>query len=336
VFEAGQKYYLLKLINRDDASEEEFEAKKEDIKQAIRKIKVQQRSDVYLDYLSRKMKPEINDEILPLIPLEGRRDELSSWLQDKRPLVKLRDSTLTAGEFMRILRSGKGKSKDVVIKQWINKKSVDYAALDRKYYVNSDLKDMTSRYKNKMLMKMFVKNALSSKVEISESELMDYYRTNEDDFLRPAKYKLQQITSKTKSDAETIKKELLKGADFSWMAKNRSFDNYASAGGTIGWKEMDQLADELKGTVDKLAPGEISDVITSGNFFRIYRVQEKTYKKVEKFETVRSVVHKKVFRDKYKALYESYVDELKKEAHIEFNDEVIRDLDHMINNGMSS
>jgi parvulin-like peptidyl-prolyl isomerase len=336
VFEAGHRYYLIHLINRQNALEEGLKETREDIKQAIRKNKVQERSEEYLGFLIRKMKPDINHEVLSLIPLDGSREELSTWLQDKSALVKLRDSTLTVGEFAGMLRPGKGKSKDIIIKQWIDRQAVDYEALDRKYNVNSDLKEKTIRYKNKMLMKMFINKVLSPGVEISEDDLLEFYQNNQYDFTRPSKYKVQQITLKTESEADEIKKELIKGADFSWMAKNRSFDNYASVGGTTGWRVKDQLPEELKEVVIELEPGEISDVMISGDFFRIYRVQEKTDKKVEEFERVRPAVHKKVFSAKYKELYDSYLDKLKKEADVKFNDEVVRDLDHMINNGKSS
>ena len=202
VFEAGHRYYLLKLIHRNNAPAEGLKSKREEIKQAIRKIKVQERSDEYLQYLIRKMQPEINNEVLSLIPLDGSSDELSKWLQDRSVLVKLRDSTMTVGEFVAILKSGKGKSKDIIIKNWIDRQAVDYEALDRKYYINSDLKDKTLRYKNKMLVKMFVKNVLSPMVKISEDEIMDFYQDNQNDFSRPARYKIQQITSRAESEAD--------------------------------------------------------------------------------------------------------------------------------------
>jgi len=335
VFEAGHRYYMLKLLNRHDAPEDEMGTKKEDITQAIRKRKVEKRSSEYLDYLSRKMKPEINQDLLSLIPLDGNRDERSQWLQDRRALVTLRESTLTVGELVKMLRPGKGNAKDIIIKQWIDRQTVDYEALDRKYEVHSDLKDKTRRYKNKKLINIYTKNVLFPGIEISEDDLMDFYQNNQDDFSEPARYKVQQITSNTETEAAAIKKELVNGADFSWMAKNRSIDNYASAGGTIGWWVKDQLSEDLRKVIGGLEPGEISDVMVSGGFFRIYRVIEKTDKKLEEFEKVRPAVHKKVFGVKYKQLYDSYVDKLKKEADIEINYDVVQDMDRMFNQGKS-
>jgi parvulin-like peptidyl-prolyl isomerase len=333
VFEAGHRYYLLKLINVHDAPGDEMETEKEGIMQAIRQRKVEERSDEYLDYLNRKMEPEIQHDIVSLIPIDGNREERSQWLQDRRALVTLRKSALTVGELVKMLRPGTGNSKDMLIKQWIDRQAVDYEALDRKYDVHSDLKDKTRRYKNKKLIDMYTKNVLFPGVEISEDDLMDFYQNNQDDFSGPAKYKVQQITSNTESEAAAIRKELLNGADFSWMAKNRSVDNYASAGGTIGWWVKDQLSEDLHKVIGELEPGQISDVMVSGGFFRIYRVIEKTGKKLEKFEKVRPVVHKKVFEVKYKQLYDSHVEKLKKEAAIEINHDVVQDMDRMFNQG---
>ncbi len=335
VFEGGHKYYIVKLIKRHDAPEEEMEAVREDILGAVKKIKVQNRSDEYLEYLNRKMKPEVNQEILASIPQKRNREEHVEWLKDTRTLVKLRESTLTVGEFVRTLRPGKEKSKEIIIKQWIDRKAVDYEALDRKYHINSDLKDHAVRYKNKLLVKLFIKNELSSSINISEEELLDYYQNNQEEFYRPVRYKLQQITSKTPDEAEEIKKDLMKGADFSWIARNKSYDNYSSVGGMLGWRIKDQLPVELKKTIEGLEPGEISDVMESGDFFRIYRVQEKTENKVEVFDKVRPDVRRKVFNIKYGELYDSYLNKLKNEADITIYEEVVENLDRMINNSMS-
>ncbi len=335
VFEAGHRFYFLKLLNRHAAPEDEMGSKKKGITQAIRKKKEEARSDEYLDYLRKKMKPEINHDLLSLIPIEGNREERSQWLQDGRALVTLRESTLTVGELVKMLKPGTGNSKDLIIKQWIDRYAVDYEALDRKYDVHSDLKDKTLKYKYKMLKNIFTKNVLSPGIEISEDDLMEFYRNNQDDFSGPARYKVQQLTSKTESEALAIKKELMRGADFSWMAKNRSLDEHASFGGTIGWRVKDQLPEELQKVVGELELGEISDVMISGNFFRIYRVIEKTDRKLEEFKKVRPAVHKKVFGVKYKQLYDSYVDKLKKEADIEINHDVVQDMERMINHGKS-
>ncbi len=335
VFELGHRHYLLKLISRQNAPEDEMVSKREEIEQALRQIKVKKRSDEYLDYLRRKMKPVIRHDLLSLIPHDGNREEREKWLQDRRPLVTLRDAALTVGDVVKMMRPGKGSAKDSIIKQWIDRKAVDYEALDRKYAVNTDLKDKTLRYKNKMLIKLYADNVLLPEVEMSEDELMDFYHNNPHDFSLPSRYKLQQITTKTEQEAEAVKKELMKGADFSWVARNRSYDNYASEGGTVGWRGEDLLPFELKEVVMNLKPGEISDVMVSGDMFRIYRILEKTDNQVEAFEKVRPSVHKKMFGVKYRELYETYVSKLKKEADIEINNDVVQDLERRLKHGTS-
>ncbi len=335
VFKSGGSYYIIRLISRNNASEDEFEMNRERIKELLKKKGVEQRSAEYLEYLVRKMTPEINQELLSSIPVDVNRAHRSEWLSDKRVLVKLRESTLTVGEFVKMLRPGKDISKVRTIKQWIDPKAVDYEALDRRYDMYSDLKDHVTRYKNKMLVKMFVKNELSSGVKISDQDLQDYYVDNHEDFFRPIRYKLQQITSNTRMEAENIKRELMNGADFSWMAKNKSIDKNSFAGGMVGWQGKHQMPSELQDIIEDLEPGLISDITRSGDLFRIYRVQEKTESKVEDFDRVSPDIYRRVFAVKYEELYESYLTKLRSEADIVINDEVIQDLDRIINNSTS-
>ncbi|UCH82045.1 MAG: peptidyl-prolyl cis-trans isomerase [Nitrospiraceae bacterium] len=335
VVEAGGRHYIVRLISRHSAPDNEFDLKKESIHETLRKTKVDQRSDEYLDHLEKKMSPEVNQELLSSIPVDPDQSERAAWLQDNRILVSLRESTLTVGEFVTMLRPGKEVSKDRIIRRWIEPKAVDYEALDRRYDMNSDLKDMVLRYKNKMLMNLFIKKELTSGVRISDQEMLDYYNDNRDEYHTPVRYKLQQITTNTMTEAEDIKRELENNADFTWLARNRSVDNYSFSGGTVGWLVKSNMPSDLKSIIEDLQPGHISDIMKSGDFYRIYRVQDKTESKVEDYDRVRPDVHRKVFAIKYGELHKTYVDKLRSEADIVINEKVLQDLDRMINSGKS-
>ena len=67
-----------------------------------------------------------------------------------------------------------------------------------------------------------------TKIRISEEDMEDYYLSHKKDFIKPVRYKIQKITVKTEEESENTVKSLQAGATFSWLAKKKSVDSYAS------------------------------------------------------------------------------------------------------------
>lgn len=60
---------------------------------------------------------------------------------------------------------------------------------------------------------------------------------------------------------DEIKEKISKGSDFSEMAKTYSEDKSAVNGGKLGWFTSGELNPQLEEALDKLQPGQVSDVI---------------------------------------------------------------------------
>ncbi len=73
--------------------------------------------------------------------------------------------------------------------------------------------------------------------------------------------------------AESIRRQLLDGADFAEMAERHSQDPAsAPAGGTLGWIQRGRLVAELEDVVFALETGEISDLVRSAAGYHIVQV----------------------------------------------------------------
>lgn len=108
----------------------------------------------------------------------------------------------------------------------------------------------------------------------SEAELQQAYEQNKDRFVQPASYRLSQIflaapyndaeavAAARKKAAELLKRARAPQADFAQLVKESSQDKESAArGGDTGFIPLQQVVPELRGTVQRLKKGEVSDVV---------------------------------------------------------------------------
>jgi parvulin-like peptidyl-prolyl isomerase len=323
------KYYIIKFIGSKEASDDEFESVRGSIERTIRKQKEKERGDEYLKYLREKAKIQIDNEIFQAINM-SEESEKEKLLNDGRVLVQINGVTLTAGNFISLGRANPGRSKEKILNDWIDQKVVDKEALSRHYERMPELENMIARYKNQLLKNTFIKSVVIPQIALSDEALKDYYVSHQESFTKPTQFMVQQITVKTIDDAQNILNNLQTGADFSWLAKNRSVDPAASAGGNIGWIIKAELPEPVRKIMDTLKPGDLSPVIKIDSQYRVIQLLDRKEGEVEEFDKVKTAVYKTAFEEKMNTLLNNYVAQLKKDAAITVNDEAVRLLEEKV------
>lgn len=336
------KYLIIKLISRQEASEEEFDKAKPGIERAIRKAREKERGDEYLKYLRGKAPLKIHSDILSTITSETVKENIENLLTDKRPLVEVYDSVLTVGNFANMVNEQKGhrniektpedfeKAKQQNIDRWIDFSLVDHEALSRHYEKNQDIKEMIDSYENQLLKDAFIKDVIIPRIKITDEALKDYYRNNQKSYLKPAQVKIQQIIVKNQEDGEEILKNLRSGADFSWLAKNKSIDPSAKEGVEAVWQGLLQLPANLQDLLNKIKPGETTPVFKFENNYAIVKLVDRSREEAEDFDTVKNLVIQAYFEKQFKNIFDSYVGELRKGSEIKINEEALKAIEEKV------
>jgi peptidyl-prolyl cis-trans isomerase C len=330
VIKIADKYYIVKLIDSKEAPDEEFEKVRGSIEKAIRKQKEEERSNEYLRYLRERAAIKIDRELLSAINLGGKSEEIEKWSKDKRPLAEVNGSVLMVKDFIAMVTPSTRKSTEDILNSWIDRKLVDHEALSRHYENSPDLNKMIYRYEDQLLKNTFIRRIIIPRVIISDETLEDYYSKHQNSFIKPATYRIQQITVKTMDEAGDVLSNLQDGADFSWVAKRRSTDPAGSKGGDVGWLTEAELPEPLREIIVTLKPGDISPVIKIDSQYRIIRLREKTEEDVEEFIKVKGDVYRACYAEQIDNLYNEYVNTLKKEAKIEIYEYEIRSLEEKL------
>ena len=94
----------------------------------------------------------------------------------------------------------------------------------------------------------------------------------------------------------------------------------------MGWRPEDKLKGSVKDIIEGLKPGDISPVLEDGTLYSIIKLQDKKEATAEEFTSVKRIISKNLYKEKYQELYRSHIEKLKADADIKLNDEVIESI----------
>ena len=311
----NNRFYIVKLIEIIPAEEKNFEKKRESIMRTLKKEKEKALASEYLKRLKQKAEIKVDKELLAFIEKNSDKEEL---MNDKRPLAEVNNDVLTVSEFMKSLQEMKKKGNlEKLVNNWIERKLVDQEALSRKYYLRSPLKEKVDRYREQLMRRVFIGTMIVPDIKVDDKVLKEFYNSHKERYRTPAKYKVQQITLKDRAEAEAVLKELKEGADFSWVAMNKSRDAHAKNGGIVGWFPKSAMPEKIQRAIEGLKPGEISQVIEDNDSFIIVKLMDYREGEIRPFEQVKSLVYEHYMNREINKRLKEYVAKLRKDATIE-------------------
>lgn len=175
--------------------------------------------------------------------------------------------------------------------------------MDEAYFKDNLKKDL-------MINKM--KEKLTQSVEITDTELADYYGSHINLFY---KVKASHILLDTEEEAKKILERVKAGEDFNALAKEFSTDPSAKENsGNLGYFRHGEMVESFEQAAFALKPGEISDLVKSDYGYHIIKVEDKT---VDKFEDVKDELKNNMITDKKNQNYSTSFEEMKSKAKIE-------------------
>ena len=166
---------------------------------------------------------------------------------------------------------------------------------------------------------------MDNKISVSEPEIEKYYQEHVTEYTEPAKVRIREIVVRFGADDEAqaaermdrLRQDILQGADFAEVARQRSDSSSRDAGGDLGFFEEGELAEALNDAAFSLSPGEVSDVLRLGSAFYLIKVEEKTEQRTLPLDDVRKTIADAIFERRMREQSESYIAQLRDHAIIE-------------------
>jgi peptidyl-prolyl cis-trans isomerase SurA len=169
---------------------------------------------------------------------------------------------------------------------------------------------------------------VQSKVEVTNQEIRDYFRTHLDDFREPAYVRLARLSfplpAKSSADqreavrlkAEEALDRLRQGEDFYSVLLSSTADQSAE-GGDLGTFKEGELTAAFERAVKGLKEGEVSAVIETPDGFHLLKVEERSSGTIRQFDAVQDEIQKTIADQKTEARFKEWAQSLRKNAYID-------------------
>jgi hypothetical protein len=113
------------------------------------------------------------------------------------------------------------------------------------------------------------------KTEPTDREVVAWYESHRQDFVRPERVRLRQILTEDRASAERALQEISAGGDFAELARRLSQDPSAATGGYQGELSRENLPPAFADVIFALKPGEVSKVVPAEYGFHVFQVLER-------------------------------------------------------------
>lgn len=181
------------------------------------------------------------------------------------------------------------------------------------------------------------------RLQITDEELRQYYRSNAQEFMQPETVMLREIFMEVATqvrDNQTVfnvaqqeavqakmkaaHERILKGEDFATLAAELSESPSKANGGLIGPVDVGQIAPAMAEVIKALKPGDMSEPVRTSRGYQMLQLQSRTESAPLPFGEVRQQILQKIRLERVDAETDRYLDTLRGQAEIEWKDETLR------------
>jgi len=175
----------------------------------------------------------------------------------------------------------------------------------------------------------FVNQVIGPQVKITDQDLRDYYRQNQERFRGDVRAHIAQIflpfeNFQSQADVEAFKAQAIDiaskarhGADFKELARKYSKGANAENGGDLGTVELKDLPETVALTVKSLGQGEASMPIPTDNGLFIVKVISVPELSASDFDRLRDDIYNALYDEKIQETLRSYLQKERSKAYIE-------------------
>lgn len=186
-------------------------------------------------------------------------------------------------------------------------------------------------YKNHMrdgiVTQEVIRREVGGRMDIGSDEVKKYYEAHKQEFNRPEQVALAEIFLSTegkspeeiaavRTRAEDLHNRLVKGEDFSALAKRYSEGSTANQNGELGQFERGQLSKQLEDAAFGMEKGQITDVIQTKTGFEVLKVLDHFQAGLQPLGKVEGEIMNVLYRQKMDPAMREYLAQLREESYV--------------------
>ncbi len=184
------------------------------------------------------------------------------------------------------------------------------------------------RLRDTLRVSKVVRRKVTLRVSVTDPEIGRYIDKNRAKLETGLSYHARHILIVPQSDtdagweaarirADLLRAQVVDGGNFAELARQNSRDASAKDGGDLGSLHRGELSQEIEEQILRLRPGEVSAPYRSQLGYHVFRLESKESLDGETLQRVRQQVREILFREKYEARMQAWIEEIKRRAIIE-------------------
>jgi peptidyl-prolyl cis-trans isomerase C len=167
---------------------------------------------------------------------------------------------------------------------------------------------------------ILIQSAISkimTEVVVTDSEVEDYYKANENLFLNQETVSAKHILVDTAEKAAEIMEEIAKGKSFEDAAAEYSSCPSSEQGGTLGAFSRGQMVPEFEDAAFAMEIGKVSEPVQTQFGYHLIKVEEKNVGSVKPFAEVRESIKNMLLQERQAFKFSQTVNSLKDKIKVE-------------------
>ncbi|MEN8255842.1 MAG: peptidylprolyl isomerase [Verrucomicrobiota bacterium] len=250
---------------------------------------------------------EVREALTPMLP-ELYRAYQGARLEEEleKAFVRIRDELVERALIMAAYTARGGQIPDQYVNDEIKRVIAERFKGDDALFeqvlagqkkTRAEFMDIT---REQMAVGMMMNEEVYSRARVTPEQVRDAYEADKESYFIPEKVKYSVIvlnkgaTSEDQAvkqtEAESIRKRLVEGADFGETAKAVSEGSRAAEGGAFPWMQPKDVRPELQETLKILPAGEISKIISTDTDLYIVKVEARRQSGHKTFDEVRQSI----------------------------------------------
>jgi len=254
----------------------------------------------------------------------------------EKELIRINDVSISLEEFQQMLEKQplEGKMKllsekgtrdfleNYVIPREVLYQEAKAKGLDKKKELLTKIEDA----RRAILIDALLEEGLRGRGEVSEEEIIRYYKENQVLFTEPQEIKVRHIVVNTEPALKEVVTKLSQGESFEKLASSYNIGKFKEDGGNLGYIRRGQLAPPFaqfeEAAFSLRKRGEISEVVSTPYGYHIIRLEDMRGSTLRPLNQVKERIRFFLQPKKKQEAYLAYVKETRSKSKILINEKL--------------
>ncbi len=173
-----------------------------------------------------------------------------------------------------------------------------------------------ARTRDQLVIDRFLVREVAARVAVSPQEEQAYYDAHQDRFSRPEEVRCSEILVPRREDAQALKVQLARGADFAKLAREQSVAVDRAEGGDLGWFGRGEMPPPLENGCFGLKKGQTSGIVQSPYGYHLFKLVDRRAAQKLSFPEVEEQINLLLTRRKVARAERDYIEKLRTEQDV--------------------